>query len=114
MGILKERHPQLLRGARKFYVCAYNNTYECGVECGGGFKLPEEGGLEFIRIPAGRYAALADGCLGDMHIGGAKIGLWLQNNGVAHENTPVFAVYESLNGKYDNSHIRMKLYKRLK
>ncbi|NJD02328.1 MAG: AraC family transcriptional regulator [Ruminiclostridium sp.] len=114
MAFLQERHPLLIRNAQKFYVCAYDDICECGMECGDGFKLPNNSGLEIMRTPAGRYAVLPDGCLGDISMGVAKMDLWLQNNSIAHENEPVFAVYETLNGKYDNENIRMKLFKRLK
>jgi DNA gyrase inhibitor GyrI len=84
------------------------------MECGSGFKLSNDSGLRIISIPAGQYAVLPDYRLGDMRMGGAKMGMWLRNNSVAHENEPVFAIYETLNGKYDAENIRMKLYKRLK
>jgi len=114
MNFLQEHHPLLVRNARKFYVCAYGDVCECGMECGEGFKLPNGIGLEIVSIPAGQYAVLPDDRLGDMRMGGAKIELWLHNNSIAHENKPVFAVYETSNGKYDTENIRMNLYKRLK
>ena len=114
IGFLQEHHPLLIRTARKFYVCAYDDICECGVECGGGFKLPDDSGLEIKHIPTGRYAVLPDDRLGDMRMGGTKIDLWMQNNGIAHEKEPVFAVYEALYGKYDTENIRMKLFKQLK
>lgn len=114
MAFLQDRHPLLIRNAQRFYVCYYDDVCECGMECGDGFKLPSESGLEIMRIPAGIYAVLPDDCLGDIRMGGVKMNLWLRNNSIAHENEPVFAVYETLNGKYDNENICMKLYKRLK
>lgn len=114
MTYLQEYHPLIIRNAQKFYVCAYDNVYECGIECGNGFKLPNNSGLEIMHIPVGRYAVLPDDRLGDISMGAAKMDLWLVNNAISHENTPVFAVYETLNGKYDNEHILMKLFKRLK
>jgi len=114
MTFLQERNPLLIRNAQKFYVCDYNGVCECGIECGNGFKLTNGSGLEIINIPAGRYAVLPDDRLGDVRMGSTKIDLWLRNNSIPYENEPVFAVYETLNGKYDNENIRMKLYKRLK
>lgn len=114
IDFLQERYPLLIRNTQRFYVCTYNDVYECGVECGDGFKLPNDSGLEIMRIPAGRYAVLSDDRLGDLRMGSTKIDLWLTNNSITHENVSVFAVYETLNGKYDNEHIHMKLYKRLK
>jgi len=114
MAFLQERFPFLVRNVQKFYVCAYDDICECGIECGNGFKLPNGSGLEIINIPAGRYAVLPDDRLGDVRMGSTKIDLWLQNNSIPHESKPVFAVYETLNGKYDTENIRMKLYKRLK
>ncbi len=114
MSFLQEHHPLLLRGAQRFYVCVCDDIYACGVECGGGFKLPDGSGLVLLRVPAGRYAVLTDDSLGDLRVGGAKMDVWLQNNGVAHAGEPAFAVYEAVNGNYDNGSIRMKLYKRLK
>jgi len=76
--------------------------------------LPNESGLEILRFPAGRYAVLPDDRLGDMKMGAAKMDLWLRNNSIAHENEPVFAVYEAPNGNYENENIIMKIYKRLK
>ncbi|MGF7146013.1 AraC-like DNA-binding protein/DNA gyrase inhibitor GyrI [Anaerotaenia torta] len=114
MAFLQERHLTLLRTAQRFYVCIYDDIGVCGVECGEDFDLPDDSGLELLRIPGGRYAVLPDDCLGDIRIGGAKIELWLQNNSIAHEKEPVFAVYETLNGKYDNENIRMELFKRLR
>ncbi len=111
---LQEHHPLLIRNARRFYVCAYEDICECGVECGEGFKLPDGSGLEILRVPAGRYAVLPDNRLGDINAGNAKLNLWLTNNAVPHEDMPAFAVYEITNGKYDNENIRMKLYKCLK
>jgi hypothetical protein len=84
------------------------------MECGGRFKLPNDSELEIVFFPAGQYAVLPDDRMGDMRMGGAKMDLWLHNNGIAHENEPVFAVYETTGGKYDAENIRMKLYKRLK
>ncbi len=134
MTFLREQHPLLIRNARKFYVCAYDDSCACGVECAGAltectsalaecagaltectgaFALPKGSGLELIHLPAGRYAVLPDDCLGDIRVGTAKLDLWLQNNSIAHANEPVFAVYESLNGSYDNENIHMQLFKRL-
>jgi predicted transcriptional regulator YdeE len=120
MGFLQERHPLLIRNAQKFYVCACDDSYECGVECGEGFKLPASSeqqmaeDLEILRIPVGQYALLPDNCLGDIQVGAAKLKRWLQNNSVAHENEPVFAIYETQNGRYDTDSVKMTLYKRLK
>jgi DNA gyrase inhibitor GyrI len=114
MTYLQEHHPLLIRNARKFYVCFYDGVCECGMECGDGFKLPSDSRLEIMRISAGRYAVLPDDRLGDIRMGTAKMDLWLHNNSIACENEPVFAVYETLNGKYDNENVRMKIYKRLK
>ncbi len=120
MAFLQECHPLLVRNARRFYVCTYDDICECGVECGAGFKLPAltdqrfDSGLEILHIPEDQYAVLSDDRLGDIRMGGAKMDLWLQNNSIAYENEPVFAVYETLDGKYDSENICMKLYKRLK
>lgn len=62
----------------------------------------------------GRYAVLPDDCFGDIRIGSEKMDLWLKKNAILHEGEPVFAVYTILNGRYDNEHIQMRLYKRLK
>lgn len=114
MAFFQEHHPLLIRNAQRFYVCTCDVICECGMECGDRFKLPNDSCLEIKRIPAGQYAVLPDDRLGDIRMGAAKMNLWLQNNGIAHENEPVFAVYETLNGKYDNENVRMKIYKRLK
>lgn len=114
MNFLQERHPLLIRNTRRFYVCAYDDICECGIECGGRFTLSNDSDLKIIHIPAGQYAVLPDDRLGDVRMANAKMDLWLQNNSIAHENEPVFTVYETLNGKYDNENIQMKLYKRLK
>jgi AraC family transcriptional regulator len=113
MSFLQERYPLLLQSVQRFYGCVHDDFCECGVECGGGFKLPPGSGLELLNVPTGRYAVLPDDCLGDIRTGGVQLELFLQNNSIAYESTPVFAVYEALNGKYDNDSIRMKLYKRL-
>ena len=114
MAYLQEHSPLLIRNAQQFYVCAYDDTCECGIECGDGFQLPSDSGLEIQYIPAGRYAVLPDDRLGDTSLGAAKMALWLRNNSIVPENEPVFAVYETLNSQYDNENVRMKLYKRLK
>ena len=114
MAFLQEYYPLTIRNAQRFLVCVYNDIYECGMECGGGSKLPCGSGLEIKHIPTGRYAVLLDDRLGDMSMGAAKMDLWLRNNSIAHENEPVFAVYETSGGRYDNENIRMELYKRLK
>lgn len=120
ISFLQEHCPRLITGSRRFYVCAYSDVCECGVECGAELCVPaladgsSEPGIGLLRIPAGRYAILPDECKGDIRVGAAKINLWLQNNAIAYENGPVFAVYETLNGGYDTEHISMKLYKRLK
>ena len=71
-------------------------------------------GVSLIQMPAGRYAVLPDDCFGDIRIGSEKMDLWLKKNAILHEDEPVFAVYTILNGRYDNEHIQMRLYKRLK
>ncbi len=114
MAFLQERHPLLIRNARRFYVCVDQDVCACGVQCAGEFRLPKGSGLEILLIPAGRYAVLQSDCLGDVRMGGTKMDLWIQNNAIDHPNEPVFAVYETLNGKFENENIRMKLYKRLK
>jgi AraC family transcriptional regulator len=112
LGILQECHPILIRSAQRFYVCAYDGVYECGVECGSEETVPSDGGCEIFRVPAGRYAVMPDDCFGDIRVGEEKMTAWLSNNSVIQENgQPVFAVYEILNGRYDADHIRMKLYK---
>lgn len=114
MSFLQERYPLLIRNAQHFYVCTYDDTCECGIECGGTFKLSDSSELEVLHIPSGKYAVLPDTCFGDVCVGVAKIDAWLTNNSIAHDTTPAFAVYETVNGKYDTDNIRMKLYKRLK
>lgn len=114
MEFLQEHYPLLIRSSQCFYVCAYDDFCECGVKCGDGLKLPNDNNLEIFRIPEGQYAILPDGCLGDVRVGKSKIDAWLTNNSIAHENRPVFAVYETLDGKYDADNIRMKLYKLIK
>jgi len=114
MAFIKENYPIMIRNARRFYVCAYDDVCACGMECDEGFMLPRNSDLEIMRIPTGRYAVLPDDRLGDMRLGSAKIELWLRNNSIEYENQPVFAVYETTNLKYDVENIRMKLYKRLK
>lgn len=114
MEFLQERYPLLIRNAKHFYVCAYDDVCECGIECGSVLKLPDGNNLEILRISGGIYAVMPDDCLGDIRTGAAKMNMWLANNAIAHENEPIFAVYETLNGKYDADSIRMKLFKRLK
>lgn len=118
MAFLQEHHPLLVRNARRFYVCEYDDVCECGIECGDGFSVGHDARIapeiEVKHLPAGRYAVLPDDRLGDIRMGSMKMELWLQNNSIAHENEPIFAVYETLNGKYDTENVRMKLYKRLK
>ncbi len=115
MAFLQESYPLLIRSARCFYVCAYDNVYECGVEFGEKLQLPPGSNLKILRIPAGQYAVLPDDCFGDTSMGKAKINTWLTNNSIVHEDRqPGFAVYETLNGKYDADNIRMKLYKLIK
>lgn len=114
MGFLQERYPLLVRNSQRFYVSVRGDVWACGVECGDGFKLPENDLTELLRIPAGTYAVLPDDCLGDIGVGAAKLERWLQNNGVAHEGDPIFAVYEAQNGSYDTDSVKMALYKHLK
>ncbi|MDL2287123.1 AraC family transcriptional regulator [Eubacteriales bacterium OttesenSCG-928-G02] len=119
MAYLQKNNPLLLQNARRFYVCSHGDTFECGVECGEGFKIAPERDLKIRSIPAGCYAVLPDDRLGNAGVGAVKLERWIINNGIATENIdgksePVFAIYETLNGKFDNSSIRMKLYKRLK
>ncbi|HPF54998.1 MAG TPA: helix-turn-helix domain-containing protein [Clostridiales bacterium] len=114
MGFLQERYPLTVRNSKRFYVSARGDVWACGVECGDGFKLPENDRVELLRIPAGTYAVLPDDCLGDIGVGAAKLERWLQNNSVAHVDEPIFAVYETQNGRYDTDSVRMNLYKRLK
>jgi AraC-like DNA-binding protein/DNA gyrase inhibitor GyrI len=114
MKFLQERCPLLIKSAQRFYVCAYEDIYECGVECGGGLKLPCDTDLEIIHISSGKYALLQDDCLGDIRVGGDKLNAWLINNSINHDNKPVFAVYETQTGNYDKENISMKLYKHLK
>jgi len=89
MAFLQERHPLLIRNTRRFYVCAYDDVCECGMECGDSFILPTDSSLEIMRVSAGQYAVLPDDRLGDMRIGAAKMDFWLRNNGIAHANEPV-------------------------
>ncbi|HBN85699.1 MAG TPA: hypothetical protein DDZ89_17855 [Clostridiales bacterium] len=114
MNFLKEQNPLLIKNARRFYVCTHDDVYVCGVECCGTLKLPDDSDLKILHVPGGNYAILPDDCLGDINVGRGKMDLWLQNNSIDHENAPVFAVYETLDGKYDTDNIRLKLYKQLK
>lgn len=114
MEFLQKHYPLLIINAQHFFVCAFDDIYECGVECGSAFILPDNTNFEIVRIPDGEYAVLPDDCFGDVSIGESKMNEWLVNNSIAHECEPAFAVYETLNGKYDTDNIRMKLYKRLK
>lgn len=114
IGFLNEKSPFIINNAKNFYICVYDGICECGVELDSGIKLPENSNLEILHILSGTYAILPDDCLGDISIGSEKMNLWLMNNSIAYENEPIFAVYESLNGRYDTDNIKMKLYKRLK
>lgn len=114
INYISEHYPLIISNARNFYVCAYDNTYECGIECDSEFKLTSDSGLEVLHISKGEYAVLADECLGDIRVGAAKIEDWLRNNSITHENKPVFAVYETPDGKYNTDNIKLKLYKLLK
>lgn len=114
MEFLQERYPLLIRNAKHFYVCVYDDTCECGIECGDAFKLTDGNNLEVLRIPDALYAIMPDDCFGDIRIGMTKMNMWLANNAIAYENEPIFAIYETQNGKYDTDNIRMKLFKRLK
>jgi len=112
MAFLRARAPEVVESARRFYVCTEGGAYVCGVEYGPDFVLPDGGGVEILHCPAGRYAVLPDDRLGDMRIGGAKMALWLKNNGIAHEREAVFAVYQTLPGQPDD--ITMQLYQKLR
>ncbi len=114
MGFLQERYPLLVRNSNRFYVSTRGNVWACGVECGDGFKLPENDFVELLKIAAGTYAVLPDDCLGDIGVGAAKLQRWLQNNSIAHEDDPIFAVYETQNGRYDTDSVKMTLYKLLR
>ena len=114
MHFLRDHHPLLMQSIQLFYVCAYDDTWECGVQCGGGFKAPTGSGLELRHVPQGQYAVLLDDCLGDIRVGDVKMERWLQYNGIPQEDRPAFAIYETLDGNYDNAGIRMKLYRKLK
>jgi len=111
-AFLRERYPLLLRNARRFYVRAYDDTCECGIECGDGFRLPA-GDIEVLPVPPGIYAVLPCECPGDPGTGGAKLEKWLKNNSVPHGAEPVFALYETPAGTSGGANIVMKLYKRL-
>ena len=111
---LRACHPLLIQNAKRFYVCETGESYCCGIECAADFRLPGSSTLALHSAPAGRYAVLPETCLGDVSIGTAKLDAWLQNNSIAQQDDPVFAVYETKDGKYDNESISMKLYKRLK
>ena len=114
MGFLQERYPLLVRNSNRFYVSKRGDVWACGVECGDGFKLPENDFVELLKIAAGTYAVLPDDCLGDIGVGAAKLQRWLQNNSIAHEDDPIFAVYETQNGRYDTDSVKMTLYKLLR
>jgi hypothetical protein len=114
MNLMQDHYPLLLQNAQRYFTCVYDNVYECGIECGSAFTIPDYIDLEILRILGGMYAVLADDCFGDIHVGRAKMDLWLVNNSIAHVDKPIFAVYETRNGKYDTDSVRMKLYKRLK
>lgn len=108
------RLPLTIKNARRFYACVRGDEYECGVECDQNAG-PFRGTLSMARIPAGRYAVLEDDCPGDIRRGAKKIDTWLQNNCVAHEDSPIFAVYELADSRrHTREGITMKLYKRLK
>ncbi|MDF2543928.1 MAG: hypothetical protein K0S47_3646 [Herbinix sp.] len=114
ISYLQNHYPLLVVNAQHYYVCTYDDICECGIECSGAFKLPGGNHLEILKIPSGNYATLADDCLGDIRVGKAKLDLWLTNYSIAHETKPTFAIYETLNCKYDVDNIRVRLYKRLK
>lgn len=114
LSYLQAHDPLLIQSARRFFVSSDGDACMCGVECDSGYQLTGKEGPEVLKIPAGRYAVLPDDRLGDMQLGAEKIRMWLHNNGIAHENEPVFAIYEIADGKYDNEHIHMELYALLK
>jgi len=115
MDYMREAFPNSLRNARCFYVCETSGEYICGTEWEYVHGLGKyEHRVAALQIPAGKYAVLSDNCFGDIRVGREKIESWCVDNSIAHEGEPVFAVYESLNGKYDADSIRMNLFKRLK
>ncbi len=114
MNFFNKNYPLLVENAKHFYVCNYNSTCKCGIECGSTLRLSLNSDFEIIHIPTGKYAILQGDCIGDVQVGVEKINLWLKNNSIAHEEKSVFAIYEILNDKYDIENISMKLYKAIK
>lgn len=110
---LQEYCPMLLRNAQRFFLRVYGDVHECGIECGDAFKLPDGIKLGKLQIPGGIYAVLPDDCIGDMLAGSVKMDKWLQDNSIAHEDKPVFALYEKKEENYNAETIQLKLYKRL-
>jgi AraC-like DNA-binding protein/DNA gyrase inhibitor GyrI len=111
---VRKHFPLLLQNARQFLVCENNDSYICGVACDKNIKLPENSGFSVKAISAGRYAALEDVCVGDTAVGKTKIETWLKNNSITHGDDPIFAVYESKDGNFDEENVTMTLYKKLK
>jgi AraC-like DNA-binding protein/DNA gyrase inhibitor GyrI len=106
---LRKHYPLLLHNARQFYVQEEGGLYACGVACPSGLLLPQGSCLEMKILPAGRYAVLSGGCLGDTVVGEVKMRAWLKNNSISYTDEPMFAIYESQNGRLDEESVTMTL-----
>jgi AraC-like DNA-binding protein/DNA gyrase inhibitor GyrI len=110
---LRKHYPLLLHNARQFYVQEEDGLDACGVACPSGLCLPQSSGLEMKILPMGRYATLSGGCLGDTVVGEAKMRAWSKNNSISRADEPIFSIYESQNGRFDEESVSMTLMQRL-
>lgn len=102
--------PWLLQSTRRFFTSWNGDTVECGIELPVGHRIQPEAGLLIRTIPASTYAMLSGPCLGDTRLPSRHLNEWLLDNSIACKNDPPFAIYDSLDGHLDTSHIDMTVY----
>lgn len=103
--------PWLLQAARRFITSWKGDVVECGIELPAGHSIAAQAGLLIRHIPRSTYATLSGPCLGDIRLPARQLDEWLCANGIACRDERTFAIYDSLDGRLDTSHINMTVYR---
>ncbi len=113
VDFLTGQHPDILRGAREFYVSKDRDGCTCGIGIPGDPAVALGEDLVRMTVNAGRYAVLSGPCCADAGAHEARLASWMADCGLSGDGTPVFALYET-GSDAQRENITMRLCCRLK
>jgi len=114
MNFIGGNYPYLINEHTKYYICCYDDIYECGIQIPSHLQIPYNSDIQIIRKNRGTYITFQDICSGDVQSYTENLSLFIRQNNLHDMNQPVFAVYEVTDGNFNINNINMTVCKQIK